>query len=320
MKLLTYQTDDGATHAGVLTDAGVLDVAAVLGRVTGLRDVQAVLELPGEPLAELRARLTHTKVPPVPLATVQLRAPILRPPTIRDFMAYEGHATFSGSRPQSEAWYRLPVFYFSNTLCIHGSDETVPLPSASKRVDFELEIAVVIGKEGRNIAAADAMDYIAGFTIFNDWSCRDLQRDEMQVHLGPAKSKDFATSIGPWMVTPDELAAMLVDQRLKVRGRLSVNGEQWVDSDCGAMHHNWGDLIERASRDSRIVPGDILGGGTVGGGCILELTRTPGGPARFLKAGDVVEIEVDGLGTLRNTLTPAPIALGDYRYAVPPRA
>ncbi len=318
MKLLTYQTTDGNTHAGILDGNSVFDAAAVLGRVTGLRDVQALLELPGQPLDELRARLAHTKVQAVPLASVRLRAPILRPPTVRDFMVYEGHATLGGTREQPEAWYRLPVFYFSNTLCIHGPDEDVPMPSASRKVDFELEIAVVIGREGRNVSAANALDYIAGFTIFNDWSCRDLQRDEMQVLLGPAKGKDFATSIGPWIVTPDELAPLLTDLRLQARGRLRVNGETWVDSDCGAMHHNWGALIERASRDSRIVPGDVLGGGTLAGGCILELSRKPG-PARYLQTGDVVEIEVDGLGVLRNTLTAPPVELGNYPYAVPAR-
>ena len=125
-------------------------------------------------------------------------------------MVYEGHATQGGTRQVSDAWYRLPIFYFSSPLRIFGPDEAVPYPSASEQLDYELELGAVIGREGGNIAEAEAFSYIAGFTIFNDWSCRDLQRDEMEARLGPAKGKDSATSLGPWMVTTDELAPLSV--------------------------------------------------------------------------------------------------------------
>ena len=183
-------------------------------------------------------------------------------------MVYEGHASAGGTRQLSDAWYRLPIFYFSNPLRIFGPEDAVPYPSASDQLDYELELAAVIGREGSNVAEADAFSYIAGFTIFNDWSCRDLQRDEMEARLGPAKGKDSATSLGPWIVTTDELAPFIRDGRLHVRCTLKVNGVQWMDNNAGMMYHTWGAMIERASRDSRMVPGDVLGG-----------VRSPAGPS-----------------------------------------
>lgn len=316
MKLCTYEAGQGP-QAGVIVHERVLDAATLLGASGRLRDVQALLELPNEPLQRLQVALgTASASAGVPLASVRLRSPVLQPPTVRDFMVYEGHANQGGTRQLSDAWYRLPIFYFSNTLRIFGPDEAVPYPSASDQLDYELELGVVIGREGSNIAEADAFNYIAGFTIFNDWSCRDLQRDEMEARLGPAKGKDSATSLGPWLVTTDELAPYLRDNRLHVRCTLQVNGVQWMDNDGGIMYHSWGAMIERASRDSRIVPGDVLGGGTVTGGSIGEAIRN-GFPARYLQPGDTVEITVEGLGTLRNTIAPKVNPDPTYRYKVP---
>jgi len=190
MKLVTYDRGDGP-RAGVVVDERVLDAATLLGEGRGLRDVRALLELTNDPLTRLQSVLGSASG--VPLTSVRLRAPILQPPTVRDFMVYEGHASAGNSRELSDAWYRLPIFYFSNPLCIFGPDDAVPYPSASEQLDYELELAAVIGREGSNIAEADAFSYIAGFTIFNDWSCRDLQRDEMAARLGPAKGKDSAS-------------------------------------------------------------------------------------------------------------------------------
>jgi 2-keto-4-pentenoate hydratase/2-oxohepta-3-ene-1,7-dioic acid hydratase in catechol pathway len=184
-------------------------------------------------------------------------------------------------------------------------------------LDYELELAAVIGREGSNVAEAEALSYVAGFTIFNDWSCRDLQRDEMKVNLGPAKGKDAASSLGPWIVTTDELAPFIRDGRLHVRCTLKVNGVQWMANDGGQMYHTWGAMIERASWDSRIVPGDVLGGGTVTGGSIGEAIRD-GFPARYLQPGDLVEIEVEGIGVLRNSIAPKVNADPHYRYKPPP--
>ncbi|HXV80915.1 MAG TPA: fumarylacetoacetate hydrolase family protein, partial [Candidatus Binatia bacterium] len=161
-----------------------------------------------------------------------------------------------------------------------------------------------------------AFSYIAGFTIFNDWSCRDLQRDEMEARLGPAKGKDSASSLGPWIVTKDELASFIRDGRLHVRCTLKVNGVLWMENNAGIMHHSWGSMIERASRDSRLVPGDVLGGGTVTGGSIGEAIRN-GFPARYLEPGDVVEIEVEGIGILRNTIAPKANRDPNYRFKAP---
>jgi 2-keto-4-pentenoate hydratase/2-oxohepta-3-ene-1,7-dioic acid hydratase in catechol pathway len=232
-------------------------------------------------------------------------------------MVYEGHANAGGTRQLPDAWYRLPIFYFSSPLRIFGPEEAVPYPSASDQLDYELELGAVIGREGGNIPESDSFSYIAGFTIFNDWSCRDLQRDEMEARLGPAKGKDSATSLGPWMVTTDELAPFIRDGRLHVRCTLHVNGVQWMDNDAGLMYHTWGAMIERASRDSRIVPGDVLGGGTVTGGSIGEAIRN-GLPARYLQPGDVVEMEVEGIGVLRNTIAPKVNPDPRYRYKPPP--
>jgi fumarylacetoacetate (FAA) hydrolase len=218
-------------------------------------------------------------------------------------MTYEGHASAGGTRQLSDSWYRLPVFYFSNPLCIFGPDDAVPYPSASEQLDYELELAAVIGREASNVAEADAFSYIAGFAIFNDWSCRDLQRDEMEARLGPAKGKDSASSLGPWIVTTDELAPFIRDNRLHVDCTLKVNGVEWMRNNAGIMYHSWGAMIERASRDSRLVPGDVLGGGTVTGGSMGEAIRN-GFPARYLEPGDVVEIEVEGISVLRNTIAP----------------
>jgi len=315
MKLLTYDTGNGPC-CGVLSDDQVVDVTALLGADQTLPDVRALLELGDSPIDRVGDALARNiAAPSVPLDGVRLRAPILQPPTVRDFFSYEEHVTAQGTRPAAEAWYRLPIFYFSNPLRIFGPDDQVPYPSATERLDYELELGCVIGREGSNIAAADAFDYIAGFCIFNDWSCRDLQMDEMSVGLGPAKGKDAASSIGPWLVTPDELAPYLRDGRLQIKCTARVNGEAWLqEGDGGVSYHTWGDFVERASKDSRIVPGDVLGSGTVGGGSIGEAIQKGYETARFLQPGDVVEFDVEGIGLLRNTVGPKENADPNYRY------
>ena len=316
MKLLTYEFEN-IPRAGVVVDEQVIEIAPLLGEPRGLSDVRALLELRDEPLTRLKSALSSAQPGEgVRLDKVRLRAPILQPPTVRDFMVYEGHASAGGTRQLSEAWYRLPIFYFSNPLCIFGPEDTVPYPSASEQLDYELELAAVIGRDASNITEADVFSYISGFTIFNDWSCRDLQRDEMEARLGPAKGKDAASSLGPWIVTTDELARFIRDGRLHVRCTLKVNGVQWMENNAGIMYHSWGAMIERASRDSRVVPGDVLGSGTVTGGSIGEAIRN-GYPARYLEPGDVVEIEVEGIGVLRNTIGPKASLDRSYRFKAP---
>ena len=218
------------------------------------------------------------------LADVELRPPVLRPPSIRDFMAFEAHVASARGLQGREVppeWYDVPVFYFSNPAAIFGPDEDVPYPEGTTELDYELECAAIIGAEGA----------IGGFTIMNDWSARDLQRVEMRVGLGPAKGKDFATSLGPVVVTPDEFdgtsGAMVA----------RVNGEERSRGDLGDLHYTWARLVQQAARNTKLLPGDVIGSGTVGTGCILEH-----GDGRWLKRGDVVELEIDGIGVLENTI------------------
>ena len=219
------------------------------------------------------------------LEDVQLLAPMPRPPSVRDAYAFEEHvrnaARVAGRPGVPDEWYELPVFYFSNPAAIFGPDDEIPFPAGSEELDYELEVAAVIGAEGA----------IGGFTVMNDWSARDLQRQEMKVGLGPAKGKDFATSLGPVVVTPDELG----DLRLEMVAR--VNGEERSRGNMGDMYHSWQAIIGRAATNTQLVPGDVIGSGTVGTGCILEH-----GDRRWLQPGDVIELEVEGIGVLRNVV------------------
>ena len=318
MKLLTYETDKGP-RCGVLQAGNIVDVTGLVGsNGHTIRDVRGLLELGDSPIERVREALDKdTSASRLPLSGAKLLSPIVQPPTVRDFIVFEEHASSQGTREPNEVWYRMPVFYFSNPLCIYGPDAEIPFPSASSQFDYELEIGCVIGKEGRDVPAADAMDHIAGFTLFNDWSSRDLQVDEMAFGLGPAKGKDTASSIGPWLVTTDEMLPYLKDGRLDLRCQVRVNGQNWLkDGSAKDAYFSFADMIERASKDSRIVPGDIIGSGTVGGGSIREAIRKGYEGARFLEPGDVVEHEVEVIGVLRGTLGPKPELDPVYRFQV----
>ena len=318
MKLLTYETDKGP-RCGVLQAENIVDVTGLVGSNGHIiRDVRGLLELGDSPIERVREALDKdTSASRLPLSGTKLLSPIVQPPTVRDFIVFEEHASSQGTREPNEVWYRMPVFYFSNPLCIYGPDAEIPFPSASSQFDYELEIGCVIGKEGRDVPVADAMDHIAGFTLFNDWSSRDLQVDEMAFGLGPAKGKDTASSIGPWLVTTDEMLPYLKDGRLDLRCQVRVNGQNWLkDGSAKDAYFSFADMIERASKDSRIVPGDIIGSGTVGGGSIREAIRKGYEGARFLEPGDVVEHEVEVIGVLRGTLGPKPELDPVYRFQV----
>jgi fumarylacetoacetate (FAA) hydrolase len=222
--------------------------------------------------------------------------------SIRDFYSFEQHVKTAlklrglDMRPE---WYEVPVFYFSNPAGVIGPEEPVWAPRDSQALDFELELACIIGQECHDVPADDrALEVVAGFTIMNDWSARDLQRKEMAIGLGPSKGKDFATSLGPDLVTFDELQSRYRDGRLHLDMTAAVNGRILSQGNAGAMHWTWPQLIAHASRDTRLRPGDVLGSGTVGTGCILELT--PEAVGGWLKPGDVVELTIEHLGTLRN--------------------
>ena len=209
-----------------------------------------------------------------------------RPPSIRDFMAFEEHITNARRNRGLDvppAWYELPVFYFSNPGAIYRDGDEVPKPADTSMLDYELELACVIGPGGEP----------EGFTIMNDFSARDLQALEMQVGLGPAKGKDFATALGPELVSPDELP-----RDLDLRAIARVNGEVRTDSRTGGMFYSWNQLLEAAARNTGgLIAGEVIGSGTVGGGCILEH-----GDQRWLQPGDAIELEIEGIGGLRNTI------------------
>ena len=235
------------------------------------------------------------------LAEVTLYPPLARPMTIRDFYAFEQHvraANANRGREIPPEWYAAPAFYYTNPNAVFGPDEAVPYPKYTSALDFELEIACVIGKAGRDLTAGQAEDYIFGFTIMNDWSARDVQRAEMKL-LGPAKSKDFATSLGPWLVTLDSLRDRATGRPgvfdLEMTAR--VNGREVSRGNFKDIYFSFGQMIERASADTFIMPGDVFGSGTVGTGCLLELTK---GEGPWLQPGDVVELEIERLGVLRN--------------------
>ncbi len=219
------------------------------------------------------------------LDEVRLLAPVKRPPSVRDFYTFEQHVknarAVTGRGEVPPEWYELPAFYFSNPAAIYGPDDEIPYPDDTEKLDYELECAVVIGADGA----------IGGFTVMNDWSARDLQRKEMAIGLGPAKGKDFATSLGPVLVTPDELG----DLGLEMVAR--VNGEERSRGNLGDMHWSWGEVVERAARNTELRPGDVIGSGCVGTGCILEH-----GDERWLQRGDEVELEIEGVGILKNRI------------------
>ena len=247
------------------------------------------------------------------LAVRELRfgPPILRPPSFRDFYAFEGHVRTMWERRGGEvpeAWYRLPIFYFSNTSEIRGPDEPIWAPRGSAELDYELEVGAIIDTPVRDLPAERGEEAIGGYLIVNDWSARDLQREETTVRLGPAKGKDFATSIGPWLVTPDELAEARSGTGYDLAMTATVNGAETSRGVWSSAQFSFAAMLERASADVRLRPGDLLGSGTVGGGCLLEVREATLG--RYLEPGDEVVLVIDRLGELRNPVVARPPSTG----------
>ena len=233
-------------------------------------------------------------------ADLAFGSPILRPSSVRDFYAFEKHVSTIWTRRGQEipeAWFRLPIFYFSNVSEVRGPEDPVWPPSGSQELDYEMEIAALIDTPARDLPEERGEDAIGGFMIMNDWSARDLQRDETAVRLGPAKGKDFATTFGPWLVTPDELADVRSGKAYDLSCTTDVNGTTTSRGNLNTIHHSFGAMIERASADVRLVPGDVIGSGTVGGGCLLEV-KDESGLGRYLQPGDRVTMRVDRLGEL----------------------
>ena len=228
---------------------------------------------------------------PCKLDEVRLLAPLPNPASVRDFYAFEDHVKKGFEKrgePMPPEWYEIPVYYKSGHHNIIGTDSDVRWPAFTQKFDYELEIAAVIGKQGTNVKAADARKYIAGFTVMNDFSARDIQRKEMKVRLGPAKGKDWCTALGPYLVTLDEIGD---PYSLAMTAR--INGETWSTGNTSSMYWKFEQMIEFLTWDDTIYPGDVIGSGTVGGGCGLELDR-------WVQRGDVMELEIEKIGVLRN--------------------
>jgi 2-keto-4-pentenoate hydratase/2-oxohepta-3-ene-1,7-dioic acid hydratase in catechol pathway len=240
---------------------------------------------------------------PVPYVEADLLLPY-KPPSVRDFVTFESHVegvrlAIERSAGVPEAWYDAPAFYFTNPHALYGPGQAIPRPTSSRALDFEMEVACVVGATLRSASEAEAADAIFGYTILNDWSARDLQAREMQVGLGPAKGKDFATSFGPWIVTADEVAPRS-DGSLDLDCRAYVNDVLIGQDRLSHMHWTFPQLLSYASRDSVVVAGDLLASGTTGGGgCLAELWGRHGEQSPPpLEPGDVVRLEVEGLGAL----------------------
>lgn len=248
---------------------------------------------------------------------VQLLAPVPAPTSCRDGYAFRQHVAAARRNRKVDMipeFDQYPIFYFTNHHSISGPGEVRCMPDHFEKLDFELEVAIVVCKGGRNIKAEDADEYIGGLMIMNDLSARRLQMEEMLLNLGPAKGKDFATTIGPWLVTLDELSAYEIPAKEGHVGKnwnlpmvCRVNGVEVSRGSLGDMDWTFAELIERASYGVDLHPGDVIGSGTVGTGCFLELNGTgklnnPDYPEQWLQDGDVVEMEVEGLGLLSNTI------------------
>jgi 2-keto-4-pentenoate hydratase/2-oxohepta-3-ene-1,7-dioic acid hydratase in catechol pathway len=296
----TFVDDQGRERTGLVDR----DQVRPLGPGTRLLDLLG----DREGLAAAAERAAGAE--PIALGEVRLLAPIPEPPSVRDFYAFEQHVRTARQRrglDMDPDWYRLPVFYFSNPAAILGPDEPVPVPPGSSQLDFELEVAAVVGIGGSDLDPEEAERHIAGFCLMNDWSARDLQRREMKLSMGPVKGKDFATSLGPMLVTPDELEPYRKGRAYDLKMRAEVNGRQYSSASLGDIYWSFGEMLAYASRGTRLVPGDVVGSGTCGTGCILELSLVHGERAYpWLSPGDEVVLEVEVLGRLATRVVEGP--------------
>jgi fumarylacetoacetate (FAA) hydrolase len=296
--------------AGLLDGSAIINAGLLLERSPELT-MQGLLNLGPGALTQLdralqafRERFASEMALPeemtAPVWLSELSAPLPRPRSFRDFYAYEQHVAAGyakRNRPVPPVWYELPVFFYQNPLNTFGPDQAIPYPTGSQQLDFELEIAAVIGKGGRDIAEADAWNHVAGLTILNDWSARDLQLREMSVGLGPAKSKDFASSIGPAIVTLDELTPWFRDDRHHLVASVSINDETIAETNAGDHFWSLPQMLAYASKGVDLEPGDLIGFGTMARGCLLELGEAV---HPWLQPGDEIVLDVEGLGRLRS--------------------
>lgn len=304
MRLSTYRGPDGREGVGVWFGERLHPVPGT-GRLT---------DLLGDDGARLRAAAQAAAGQPgAKPADIEFLAPVPEPPSIRDFMAFEEHMVTGSAAiglTFDPLWYELPGFYFTNPAAVRGPYADIAVPPGSAALDYELEVAVVIGRPGEDLTPGAAAEHIAGFMLFCDWSARDLQAAEMRLSIGPAKGKDSANSFGPWLVTADELAPLASGRGYDLALTASVNGVGYSRGNLADLYWSFGEMISYASRGTTVRPGDIICSGTVGTGCILELSRVHGTAAYpYLRPGDRVRLDGGLLGTIESHIVagrPAP--------------
>lgn len=325
MKLVSYLHPTRNTpRVGLFIDNTIIDLAEahVLAKATASMNLDALpsdmvelLRLGDAALQDARQVLAwHAGADSATVrhdaTSVTLCSPVVRPTSMRDGYAFRQHVEAARRNRGLEMipeFDQIPIFYFTNHQAVYGPGDIPVRELHLDKLDFELECAIVIGKQGRNISAAQADEYIAGYMVMNDWSARTLQMEEMKLNLGPAKGKDFATSLGPWLVTRDELAQWKIDtpvgEKYDLEMTTIINGTKVSVGNVKDMTWTFAQIIERASYGVTLYPGDVIGSGTCGTGCFLELNGSKVyDPAWWLKVGDVVECSIDGLGTLTNTV------------------
>ena len=317
MKLVSY-LQNGDLKLGAIVQSELFCLASVNEALPA--DMIAFLKMGDEVILETEKKLlkmVNADGSIAPVNDYSLLAPVPHPTSCRDGYAFRQHVEAARRNRGVEMikeFDQYPIFYFTNHNAVQGPGDIYCMPDHFQQLDFELEVAIVIGKEGRNIKAKDADAYIAGFTIMNDLSARKLQMEEMLLNLGPAKGKDFSTVIGPWLVTPDELSPFLVPAKQgHVGNNYNLSMKCWVNDQLVSqgnvkdMDWTFAEIIERCSYGVTVYPGDVIGSGTVGTGCFLELNGTgklhdPNYQPQWLQANDTVKMTIDGLGTLVNTI------------------
>jgi 2-keto-4-pentenoate hydratase/2-oxohepta-3-ene-1,7-dioic acid hydratase in catechol pathway len=303
MRWATFQIPPAATERiGVVRGNEIYAVAAGTRLIDLLGD-------DGERLAAAGAEALASPAEVVRVDRVRLLPPIPRPPAVRDFMTFRQHIEVIRKAQGLELpkqFFELPVFYFTNPHALVGAHDPVPMPPGCQNLDFECEIGVVIGRDGENLDPKNAADHVVGYCLFNDWSARDVQRNEMEMRLGPAKGKDTATTLGPWLVTKDELEPWRRPRGYDLQMVVSVNGREYGRDRWSNAFWSIGEIIAYASRGTKVCAGDVLGTGTCGNGCLAELRTGDAAAYPWLAVGDEIVYEVEQLGRIANRIVAGP--------------
>lgn len=315
MKLVTFKTKEGTVHTGWLKAGGVVEMQKADKRLPN--DMLAFIDNHESYFKIIKENRLEELMPHYQLIDIRLMSPLTNPRSIRDYLSFEQHmlnASKTFGHSIGEAYYDIPVFYYTNHNAVFGPQDEIKRPKNETKMDFELELAVVMGKKGSDIPEDETDDYIFGYTIFNDWTARSLQREEMTLPLGPAKGKDFANAFGPCIVTKDEFEQYsctisrathpehltmpkTTGDRFDVKMSARINGETICEGNYKTAYWTFAQMIKRASDNVTLLPGDILGSGTVGWGSLIENNFSVHRP---LEPGDQVELEIEGIGVLSN--------------------